>query len=57
MKWVKILKPFSVAATNTHYAKGVVVEVSDQLAKRHGKEGTGFLEETKKPRENTSPEK
>lgn len=44
---VKILEAFHVAKTGVTYTKGQEVEVSDELAKRHGKDGTGFLEPIK----------
>lgn len=50
MKWVKVKQSFSVAATGKAYKQGQVVEVSDELAKRHGEKGTGFLLETSKPK-------
>lgn len=50
MKWVKVIIPFHVASSGVDYREGDVVEVSDVLAKRHGEKGTGFLQETKKPK-------
>lgn len=49
MKWVKFKSDLFVEATNTLHKSGEVLEVSDQFAKRHGKSGTGIVEETKKP--------
>lgn len=43
MKNVEILNDFLVAATGELYIKGYVGEVNDELAKRHGKDGTGCL--------------
>lgn len=51
MKLVKVLVGFRVKHTNTTYTKGQEVEVSDELAKRHGKDGTGFLEISKPTKE------
>ncbi|RZJ86758.1 MAG: hypothetical protein EOO20_17580 [Chryseobacterium sp.] len=49
MKWVKVLTPFHVALSGVDYTEGQEVEVSDQLAKRHGEGGTGFLKEIEEP--------
>jgi hypothetical protein len=51
MKQVKVLVGFHVAKTNTTYTKGQEVEVSDELANRHGKDGTGFIEVSKPKKE------
>jgi len=40
---VKFLEALFAEQTNTHYLKGAEVEVPADLAKRHGKEGTGIL--------------
>ena len=40
---VEVLSDFFVEATKSHYVKGWKGEVSDALAKRHGKNGTGFI--------------
>lgn len=42
---VEVLSDFFVVATSSHYVKGWKGEVSDQLAKRHGPNGTGFLKD------------
>lgn len=44
MKLVKVLETFLVSSTGVTYTKGQEVEVSEDLAKRHGKDGTGFLQ-------------
>jgi hypothetical protein len=41
---VKFLEALFAEQTKTHYLKGAEVEVPEDLAKRHGKEGTGLLE-------------
>jgi hypothetical protein len=55
MKWVKVKTPFTVAATGRAFKQGQVVEVSDELAKRHGAGGTGFLSEVAKPKTAKAP--
>lgn len=40
---VEILNDFLVEATSELYTKGWTGEISDALAKRHGKNGTGFV--------------
>lgn len=47
MVQVKIKETFLVEATGVTYTKGETVEVSDELAKRHGANGTGMLEVVK----------
>ena len=47
MKLVKVLETFSVTKTGVTYTKDEEVEVSEELAKRHGKDGTGFLQPIK----------
>lgn len=49
MKWVKVLTPFSVASSGVAFKAGQVVEVSDELAKRHGEDGTGYLQMASQP--------
>lgn len=44
---VKVIGDFFVEATSSHFMTGWVGEVSDEIAKRHGKSGTGLLEEVK----------
>lgn len=52
---VRFLEALFAEQTNTHYLKGAEVEVPEDLAKRHDKDGTGILEilsdvpETKAP--------
>jgi hypothetical protein len=46
---VEIISDFFVAATSSHYFKGWIGEVSNEIAERHGKEGTGMLELSDKP--------
>jgi len=41
---VKFLEPLFAEQTNTHYLKGAEVMVPNDLAKRHGPDGTGLLE-------------
>ncbi|WP_316743804.1 hypothetical protein [Pedobacter antarcticus] len=43
MKKAKVLTAFSISHSNTKYAKGDDVEVSNEVAQRHGENGTGFL--------------
>lgn len=45
---VEILTDFKVEATSSVYIKGWVGEVSNELAERHGAEGTGMLELSEK---------
>lgn len=45
---VEILTSFKVEATSSVYCKGWVGEISDELAKRHGEEGTGFVKPSDK---------
>jgi hypothetical protein len=40
---VEVMSDFLVAATGSLYIKGWKGEVSNQLAERHGKNGTGYL--------------
>ena len=42
---VEVLSDFFVEATSAHYMTGWKGEVSNELAHRHGKDGTGFLGE------------
>lgn len=46
MKKVKILQSFFVASKAAHYLKDWKGEVSNEIADRHGSDGTGFLEVT-----------
>lgn len=45
---VEVVSDFFVEATSSHYLKGWKGEVSNELAKRHGPEGTGFLKDLPK---------
>lgn len=40
---VKIITPFFAEQTKTHYLKDAEVDVPNDLAERHGKDGTGFI--------------
>ncbi|RQO79133.1 hypothetical protein DBR40_05280 [Pedobacter sp. KBW01] len=51
MRWVKFKSDLLVEATGKNHKSGEVAEVSDEFAKRHGKNGTGLLEETSKPKD------
>ena len=42
---VEVVSDFFVEATSSHYVTGWKGEVSNELANRHGSEGTGFLKE------------
>lgn len=42
---VEVVSDFFVEATRSHYVTGWKGEVSNDLAQRHGEEGTGFLKE------------
>lgn len=44
MEKVKVNNDVFVEATGTLYKAGTEHEVSDALAKRHGKNGTGYME-------------
>jgi hypothetical protein len=44
MKKVKFLEPLFAEQTKTHYLKGAEVSIPNDLAERHGPEGTGILE-------------
>ena len=50
---VKIITPFFAEQTSTHYTEGAEVEVPNNLAERHGKDGTGFLKEIKEDQSKT----
>ncbi|NII81749.1 MULTISPECIES: hypothetical protein [unclassified Pedobacter] len=50
MKWVKFKSDLLVEATGKLYKKGEVSEENEEFAKRHGKDGTGIVEETTKPK-------
>ena len=41
---VKFKEALFAEQTKTHYLKGAEVEVPNDLAERHGKQGTGLLE-------------
>lgn len=43
MKKAKVLTAFSISHSNTRFVKGSDVEVSNEVAQRHGEKGTGFL--------------
>lgn len=49
---VKFKEALFAEQTNTHYLKGAEVEVPEDLAKRHGKNGTGILEIVSTPVQN-----
>ena len=40
---VKVITPFFAEQTSTHYLIDAEVEIPDDLAERHGKNGTGFI--------------
>jgi hypothetical protein len=44
MKKVKVLQSFFVTSKSTQYLKDWKGEVSNELADRHGPDGTGFLD-------------
>jgi len=50
MKWVKFNYDLFVEATGKLHKVGEVAEVSNEFAQRHGKEGTGIVRETSKPK-------
>ena len=41
---VKFLQALFAEQTNTNYLKGAEVEIPEDLAERHGKNGTGIIE-------------
>jgi hypothetical protein len=41
---VRFLEALFAEQTKTHYLKGAEVSVPNDLAERHGKQGTGILE-------------
>ena len=53
---VKFLQELFAEQTNTHYLKGAEVEVPADLAKRHGKDGTGIIQVIKEKPEIVKPE-
>lgn len=57
MKWIKFKSDLFVEATGKLYKAGEVVEVDDAFADRHGKTGTGIVEETTKPKSIVNLEK
>ena len=40
---VKVITPFFAEQTSTHYLIDAEVEIPEDLAERHGKNGTGFI--------------
>ncbi|WP_084286746.1 hypothetical protein [Pedobacter nyackensis] len=54
---VRILIDFMVSASSSMYVKGWEGEVSNELADRHGPEGTGFLELIADVKPKTEPKK
>ncbi|MCZ4244980.1 hypothetical protein [Pedobacter punctiformis] len=55
MKWVKFKSDLFVASTGKLHKKGQVLQVSDSFAQKHGSDGSGLVEETKKPKETVIP--
>lgn len=52
---VEVVCDFFVEATSSHYVTGYKGEVSNELAKRHGSDGTGFLKELPEDAKLTEP--
>lgn len=56
---VKILTPFFAEQTSTHYTKDAEISVPNDLAERHGENGTQFIkvleDQSEIPKEKSEP--